>query len=207
MHKCEDNLLVALSKWAPNQQENYLTEAFAYLLRHLQRAQPGALSSFLGRLTDGAVELLTDMVSEIRITTQVTIDGGRLDIEIAGPDVLVYIEVKDQSDVDKAQLRRYSDDLASRTQQLRCLVLVTRRAPGSLRIPLLKPPIRWPEIYRWLEELVHRTQDEVTQYLVGEFRGLLGGLGMAVDKVGWELVPGLSAALNLRRMLREALEE
>lgn len=185
MPEGSDNLLLALNKWAPNQQENYLTEAFAYILRRLQRIDPDALFVVLCRLTSGAIKF-KDEIPSLQITTQVPTAAGTPDIEIAGPDLLVYIEVKDQSPVDDVQLLGYSEELGRQTQATRGLVLLTRRAPSPLPdIRLLSPPVRWPAVYRWLGEVGTQTNDEVTQYMVDEFRGLLGGLGMAVEKVGW----------------------
>ena len=48
----QNNLLVRLHKWAFRQDENFLTETFAYVLEYLCEHEPEAASDIIFRLTN-----------------------------------------------------------------------------------------------------------------------------------------------------------
>ena len=78
----DNNLLSQLYKWTSRQDENYVTDAFAHLLRHLREHQPSDVIHILSRLTGDRLRVVTEDISEVAITTQVTTERGRPDLEI-----------------------------------------------------------------------------------------------------------------------------
>src|SRR6266568_205661 len=88
-----NNLLSALYKWAHRQDENFLTEAFVQLLRHLLDSSPSLGVEMVRRITSGACSLQLDEADLITVSTQINTDLGRPDIEIRTPDCLVYIKI------------------------------------------------------------------------------------------------------------------
>jgi hypothetical protein len=66
-----NNLLVALSRYAHQQEENFTTEAFAHLLRHLFRYEAEVGSTIVRDLTRGKIRLEPGACGAVRVTTQV----------------------------------------------------------------------------------------------------------------------------------------
>jgi hypothetical protein len=90
-----NNLLLGLHKCAGQQDENFTTEAFVHLLRHLQIVAPDTAGSLINFLTGSRVVPTIGDCSNLKVTTQKTFMEGRPDILISGPNHFVIIEVKD----------------------------------------------------------------------------------------------------------------
>ncbi len=92
----ENNLLVALHKWAIRQDENFFTDAFAHLLRHLCDESPELAVHLLSRLSNNCIKVTAECVKRVDIATQETTegDGKRPDMRICANDQLIYIEVE-----------------------------------------------------------------------------------------------------------------
>jgi len=114
------NLLVALHKYAHHQDENFTTEAFAHLLRHLVAFDPGTACSLFDCLSGGGLRLTAGDCPTLGIKTQQTDEAGRPDIWVEGPTQLVIIEVKVESEPGLDQLDRYRDILNWRTSPINC---------------------------------------------------------------------------------------
>ena len=202
----DPNLFLALNRWASSQPENFLTEAFVVLLNRLSENSPQAFAHVIGRITGGAIQLDPDSSADVTVQSQALTDLGSPDIEITGPDLHCFIEVKDGSPVDLDQLNRYSRVLSERAESAKCLVLLTRYPPPLVSEPYLVEPVRWSHIAEWLGELRNTSElDETTRYLNDQFIGFLEGKGMTAERVGWELAAGLTQLLNLKTMMQEAL--
>src|SRR4051812_36406286 len=89
-----NNLLVNLHRYSSRQDENFVTEAFAHLVRHLLENEPDVAVRILARLSGGALSATAESAPAITVTTQVTTAQGRPDIEITAVDTLVYVEAK-----------------------------------------------------------------------------------------------------------------
>ncbi len=70
----QSNLFVRLHKWAVRQDENFLTETFAYLLEYLIENEPEAACELVARLTGGIITLPPQQVRGLEIRTQISGD-------------------------------------------------------------------------------------------------------------------------------------
>jgi len=202
-----DNLLIALDRWASGQHENFLTEAFVDVLNRLSSSSPELFGQLLKRITDGEFNPAVEELAGFNVVSQLSTDQGSPDIAIMGPDHYALIEVKDQSPVDPDQLNRYSRLIELNTAGNKCLVLLTRDQAPPLDIKWLQKPIRWYQVLEWIGDIKDKHElDDVSGYVIRQFLGFLEGRGMAVEKVGWEFAPGLRQLMNLKTLMREALE-
>lgn len=78
----DENLLITKFRNAKLQEENYITEAFASLLRYLVRNERKLSSGLFSLLTQRKFNLMNFQPNEIIIRTQTRTDSGRPDIEI-----------------------------------------------------------------------------------------------------------------------------
>jgi len=199
-----NNLLSALYKWAHRQDENFLTEAFVQLLRHLLDSSPSLGVEMVRRITSDACALQPDEADLITLSTQINTDMGRPDIEIRTPECLVYIEVKKESGLGHKQLERYRSKLLSSGFSKTKLVLLTRY-PVSFEENGEKPDLelRWIQISEWLECL--RSDSAISDYLIKQFLMFLYERGIRMEKVGWQLPEGQRALRSLLAMIGEAI--
>src|SRR5206468_819518 len=121
-----NNLLSRLRKWSHRQDENFQTEAFAYLLEHLLENEPDAGVHLLRHLSGGILDLPAAEAGCVRITTQVTTGEGRPDIRIRTPQHFVYIEAKVESGLQPGQLSSYRKELTGSGIGITGLILLTR---------------------------------------------------------------------------------
>jgi hypothetical protein len=106
-HLSENNLLVALSNYAHQQEENFTTEAFVHLLRHVQRFEPTIACSLICSLSGGRLNVTSETCSKLEITTQSTFAEGRPDILIESPtEFAMIVEVKVRAGPGETQFDR-----------------------------------------------------------------------------------------------------
>src|ERR1022692_3494109 len=120
------NLFARLNKWATRQDENFVTESLAVVLEHLLLLAPECGVRLLARLTDDFLDMEAADASTVEIHTQVIVSGARLDLELAAPQRLVWIEVKVESALRIGQLEGYRVLLAAATAEQKRLGLLTR---------------------------------------------------------------------------------
>ena len=199
------DIFSALGKYKQTE-ENYLTEAFVFLISSLLES---ALDHLIG------IEILNqlcafeqgstfDPVEKVSVVTQEVIEVGKLDIKIQSPDKLIYVEVKDYSPVNPQQLKKYRIDLDSHNIPTKRLVLLTRFfVDSSEHKNLSDRQVRWSEVYNWLTFL--KVQDPISRYLINSFISFLEVKQMSMQKVGWEYVNGVPAFNNLIDMIEVAI--
>ena len=211
MTNTEHNLLLALSKWASGQQENFLTEAFAYLIEKLCDSAPDVGAEFLRWLSDGRFCVSQDRMAQISVETQPRLGSDKQpDIRIEGPAHLMYVEMKDRAPVKLAQLTKYADDLRKQRQYTRgrSLILITRGWPGEKAEAVRGISCRrWYAAAEFLRCRRTSIADARASGYVDQFLTLLGGKGMSYEHVGSELAPGVKALQNLMTMVLRALEQ
>jgi hypothetical protein len=122
----DNNLLLALHTYASQQDENFTTEAFVHLLRHLQIHEPKIACAFCDFLTDKQIRFEPIECSELEIRTQWSFSGGTPDILIKGPDHFVIVEVKVEAQPGVTQLDRYREQLKKQNERHTCLTLLSR---------------------------------------------------------------------------------
>ena len=201
------NVFSSLFKYGRGVDENYLTEALVFLLNLLLKRLPEeglALANLLGGVSQGA--LFSDPHS-LEISTQVTVEQGRPDIEIRdGSDVLVYVEVKHDSDLGQDQLERYQEQLLASGIPTTRLVLLTRSrysSPATTLSPSEYHHLRWYEIYNRLSAI--ETSDDVCEYFSQCLMDFLEEKKMSMKQVGWEYITGVPALLDLTDMMETAI--
>ena len=107
-----DNLFSTLFKYGAYAPENYLTEAFVYLLKELLTRSPAAGLKIVNRLAHFPTADAFQNPADLRIHTQVSGENGYPDIQITdGEARLVSIEVKHDAPLHLGQLENYLHDL------------------------------------------------------------------------------------------------
>jgi len=107
------NIFSSLAKYNSAIDENYLTEAFVFVLNFLLKNDRLACLDILNHICvcENDYDFLPD--ENIIINTQETTEQGRPDIKICSPDKIIYIEVKHDSGLGHKQIERYNYALKS----------------------------------------------------------------------------------------------
>jgi len=203
-----ENIFSSLSKYSSGANENYLTEALVFVTRLLLERTPAAGLDMVNLLCGLSQETWFSDPKSVHISTQVTTDEGRPDIEIRGKDTLVYIEVKHDSPLTSGQLESYKTQLDKAASPNTRLVLLTRSRNSAFETTLQPGDyhhIYWYEIYNRLSQT--DTQDDVCQYFVQSLMSFLEEKRMSMKRVTWEYIQGVPALLNLTDMMETAIAE
>ena len=200
-------LLVSLAKYAPrpqsNPKENFLTEAFAYLLRIPDSRVGCVAAELLSELTERDFE-----PAPCQIVTQLGYDRGMVDMQLDSFSWSVIIENKlgstlalEGDTLRENQLRRYLE--IQHAKGVSHWVLVLTRDPDPLEVQEALPPDlsdnflgyhRWHEVYQWLERKSNEMSfepNDVTQFLVDQFLELMRSESMNPPKPLSEADPRL----------------
>jgi hypothetical protein len=202
----EQNIFSALAKYNSARDENYLTEAFVFLINSLLlRERPIGLE-ILTQLCVENNEFSFNTDEAISVSTQETTEQGTPDIKVSSPDKLIYIEVKHDSPLGAQQLERYKKALESSTATIQHVVLLTRFVV-DFEEQEEKPykHVCWFEVYNWLASARDKAQDSVSGYLIEQFMSFLEVKRMSIQKVGWEYINGVPAFNNLISMIEAAI--
>ena len=199
-----ENIFSALAKYSSGESENYLTEAFVFLLTHLLEGDRKTAVKILDRLCVKDKGFGFDPEQTIIISTQKTTEEGRPDIEIVAPNTRIYIEVKDYAHLGYRQIERYRKALEAYSEKNKCIVLLTRFAVELEGGAEPDKHVRWFEVYNWLAEA--ELEDPVSEYLVRAFMDFMEEKQMSIQKVGWEYIKGVPALTNLMNMIQVAIE-
>lgn len=199
------DLLTRLNQWAYRQDENFMTEAFVYLLQYLQKHEPKVAARLLSQITNNHLKVKTEECNDITISTQVSTDQGRPDIEIKTSKSLVYIEVKSESGLGVMQMKRYRTALEKSGYDDTYLCLLTKYS-------IVKGSdgdhpdffLRWSNIYEFLSNIV--VTNDVSRYVLNQFMQFLESKGIVMEHVSWQLVEGVKSLHNLLNMLGKAIE-
>ena len=189
--------------------EDYLTEAFVFLLKLLQEREPGKGIAVINRLSGLPQEARFGHPASVAMSTQIIVDEGRPDIEIRdGKDRLVYVEVKHDSPLGVRQLERYLSELQAATPSITRLVLLTRSRVSAHETTLAPDEyhhVCWYEVHNWLAQT--EVRDEVCQYFVYGFLRFLEEKRMSMEKVPREYIEGVPALLKLTEMMEASITE
>jgi hypothetical protein len=204
-----NNIFSSLARYATRQEENFLTEAFVYLLNLMLEREVECGRAILANLCGDKVAGWLREASSVSIVTQFSVAEGRPDIVIeidAGK--MIFLEVKHDSSLGVEQLERYYAHLESHKAGDAQLILLTRSRHSIQQTSLeraLFHHICWYEISGWLSEV--QIEDEVTDFLVRQFLTFLKEKEMSMEKVTWEYIQGVPAMLNLVNMISTAVAE
>jgi hypothetical protein len=202
-----NNIFSTLAKYNSAIDENYLTEAFVFVVNYLLENDSDIGIEMLTQLCINNNEFTFDKDEAISISTQETTEQGRPDIKISSPDKLIYIEVKHDSPLGYQQLERYKKALESSSATIKHVNLLTRFAV-DFREGDEKPyrHVRWFEVYNWLANYETRANDPISAYLIDSFNSFLEVKGMSLQKVSWEYINGVPALINLINMIEVAIQ-
>lgn len=203
------SIFSVLSRYAHRQEENYLTEAFVYLIELLLERSPESGLKLLDKLCGERTKGWFSNHEEITIKTQVTVEEGRPDIEIrVADDKLVFIEVKHDSRLSTNQLEAYHSSLQKSSVHNKQLVILTRSRNTVQDTNLqqdLFHHICWYELSGWLSESV--IQNEVCEHYIDSFIDFLKEKEMSMEKITWDYIEGVPALINLVNMIGTAISE
>lgn len=207
----DNNLLAALAQWATRQDENFLTEAFVHLLRHVLAEEPECALQLIGLVTGMRLGVAAEDVASIEVCMQTVLELGRPDVEIRFPGRhLVYLEAKVESGLGFEQLKRYRQALNESGQPATTLVLLSRYSVSEAEVSAVPDVwLRWFQIGDLLAEMLARdalSQPE-SRYIARQFVGFLRSKGMLMDRVSWEMTAGVRALTALLKLLLEAVKE
>ncbi len=189
-----NNLLLSLVKWARSSEENFTTEAFVHLLRHLQQHEPTIVQDLLKNVCDllrekkekgkQGIDLSKPLeVKDLEFQTQVGywLDERilRPDISIVAPNYLIFVEVKVSAELGFDQLARYRAILEKEKGSRTGVLILLSRAPSTkLDRELADVAILWHQIAKWLRDaLKSRTPiSDVSKYLIEQFVNFLANM-------------------------------
>lgn len=199
-----NNLLSRIHPLASRQGENFVTESFVHLLLYLIEFEPDISLKFFEKLSEKKLPLDLKKLKSLNISTQVSTELGKPDIELRTSDSLVYIEVKIDSGFGIDQINRYRELLGNSGVKNSLLITITRH-PVSLVSIDTSPDIlfRWHHIADWLDNFSYTS--EISYFLVDQFVNFLKYKGYAMENIGWELTPGIYSFKNCIDMIGEAL--
>jgi len=205
------DIFTALARYNSARDENYLTEAFVFVINSLlsrkQGIDRGIACEFLTTFCAKDGEFGFSEADNIEISTQDVTPEGTPDIKVFTPNTFIYIEVKHDSPLGERQISRYKKALEHSVAPIKKVVLLTR-FPVDFKDEEEKPykHVRWYEVYNWLSVIRNNTRDPVNNYLIDSFNFFLEGKQMSIQKVGWEYIKGVPELLNLINMIEVAIE-
>jgi hypothetical protein len=202
-----NNLLLKLHGWVSGQDENFVTEAFAHLLRHLLEHDPGCAARMLSNLTQGKVAASEWQTGLTEINTQVTVDKKRPDIEISAPGLLIYVEVKVESFLGSEQLGHYRKRLDASRVGRTYLVLLTQYEEQASENQQPDSVVRWYEVAHWLEDALRSgfVVQPSSLFLGEQFLQFMRGRRLTLDHVERELTVGARSLVSLHAMVGKGL--
>ncbi len=206
VNRDRESLFSVLESLAVRQEENFFTEAFAYLLRFLCSREPATVVRLLSRLTDNHLDVPVEVAGKIEIETQVSVKGGRPDMRIVVCAHIVYLEVKVESSLGEKQLNPYRDALNDGGYDKKTLVLLTKYAPrfkDGDEMP--DASVRWYRVADWLELEVCKCADPVAKFLICQFVDFLRAKRVTMNKVDNGILHGVGPIVALMDMLQEAV--
>jgi hypothetical protein len=185
----ENNLLINLHRWAKGQDENFTTEAFVHVLKHLILYEPRIGNNLLKKITSGMLDLKVKDLQKVKVRTQPTVKKARPDFEIRYPDYLIFGEVKVDTKEDLKQLNKYLSILQSFKKINNKLLVFLTRYPADYPNHQIKTlPLRWFQIAKWLEDETKRKKIKDTSiHVVEQFLGFLDERNIIIKPVESEI--------------------
>lgn len=219
-----NNQLIQLFGLAHRQHENYTTEAFAHVVRHLLGHEPAMAAEFLDWLTDTrifseAAAPLAALGVKTQWRTETRENGdpgggygnGREQVVCSIPDLRIHsetvevvIEVKLDAGLQLEQLCAYAALLVRGGKQHRALVGLTSVPPqleatAACQVDgqVVKPVLRtWVDVASELRRQTEAAGSPLTRHVVEQFVGFLNHLGLAPMRVA----SGLSREVEAHRV-------
>lgn len=200
------NLFSNLYQWLHRQDENFVTESFAFILRRLLEADTTLGNTLVRWLCFAADSPISLEGQQWGVTLQETVREGRPDIWLRSRRAFLLVEVKKRSGLGKKQLERYRRILDQSGAEIKQLVLLTE-SPVKVGGNAEKADheVRWHKVAEWLR--ANPSADPVANFLMRQFIDFLEEQRIAVQQVGKEYLPGVEAFLRLVAMLEKSIQD
>lgn len=197
------NIFHSLSKYNKLYDENYLTETFTFILNYFNENNKDLLVDIINSIFLKGIPHKITIEDNITIETQVSAEEhGRPDIFISTEDLLIIIEVKEESPVDIEQLERYHKFLSNYKAEKKHLILLSKyNCEYEMKI---RNHVFWYEIYNYFVE--RRYNELVIEYLRNQFIEFMEVKQMVPKKVSWEYEKGMESMNNIMLMLQTILD-
>ncbi len=200
-----EGLLVSLRKYRPRENsdpvENFITEAFAWLLRSSDEVQKAVLDLVNVQLQEPIPITLKDLA----ISTQENFNGKFPDMVWRGDNEAIVFEHKVNSELHKNQLNNYRDFIKENVNDYR-LVLITARKSQHAQGPDVA--LCWKQVYKCLHLLLKGMSDEKLSWSINEFLELLKSEGLGpVNPVNPFAIKNYQEAIKLVSQLNSMIYE
>lgn len=194
------NIFSALSKYNSAIDENYLTEAFVFVIKSLLENDRKICLDALKLLCVNDNEYQFSENENITISTQESTEQGRPDIRISTPDKLIYVEVKHNSGLGYKQIERYKTVLKLSDAKVKKVILLTRFSIDFIN-QNERPykHVRWFDIYNFFSNA--HVENPINEYLIKSFLLFLEEKNMSIQKISWEYIKGVPALKQLINMI------
>ena len=172
-----NNLFVSLSQYAPRENttptENFITEAFAWLLRNDSEVFQALIKLLQSKLTEDEVLESFELTDDMHISTQENFGGKFPDMVIqnstASLKSTLVFEHKVWSNLHHNQLDNYRDYMKSQENSNYKLILITALSSQHRQNPDIA--LCWQDIGRCIQSL--KSDSEKTTWIRDEFVKLL----------------------------------
>lgn len=203
------NHFSCLAKGNP-QKENFLSEAFVFVLRKLLNPTSREGCEFVKELLGNISGLDFSKENDITITREEKVEGGRLDIKIETPDKLIYVENKVESSVSIDQLNKYKSHLGKQNKNNSKMILITKYGIEDKVKSSLDKWWTWDQIYHVLITLRQTKGDnlpEIAMFFIEHLIYYLKEEGMITEKVSSAFIEGVGSMINLIEQIRFVLNQ
>lgn len=171
----DDSLLVSLSSYHPRPDrrpiEDFLTEAFAWLLRTQDGLGTAFLEEEIGALVEEEDAGLSG-IETIEWSTQASFSESRPDMVALADETALAFEHKIHEGASRDQLKRHREGL--KAEYGGGLVVLITSAKWHYKDPA-DVKLTWAKVYQWLDRRAETTVDET---MIREFQALLESRGL-----------------------------
>jgi len=191
------HLFGLLAQHAKANSENFLTDSFVVLLSSLLDGDRNNGLALLCDIFGHPFDTLGEMGFLIRPWSIESIP----DFVITTPNILIVVEVKEESKVDKKQLRAHRERFKDQCHKL----ILLSKYPESDCQGLVDKHLYWFDIYDRLYEVQQSIKDSISAFLLDDFLNFLRQKGLFMDKIEKEYKKGVCSLGNLLKMVQLSL--
>jgi len=173
--------------------EPYLTQVFSFLLDSDRQFCNFLLENIFDLKNTGEV---------LQIIPEATTESGRPDIVIECEKTRIAIEDKIGADFVGDQIKKYK-------RECQYVFLIYKYLTDPNQAKDATKYFTWHKIYSETKEYIESLPNNygiIDRYLLEQFLQFLEETGMAMERVGWEIVNGAKSLLNLFAQITEAFE-
>lgn len=200
----EDNLLVNLRKYRPRDKsdplENFLTEAFAHLLKNSSEV----MIALLEEINSKSALPKAFNTNNYEVTTQANFDGKFPDMLVKWDDVVIVFEHKVYSELSYSQLDNYRA-YAEEHFNYHHVVLITAREYQHKQNP--DCAICWHDIHELLGK-IKPLKNETAKWYLESFKGLLQAEGLGkISPINQLAITHYLEAKQLEEQMRSLIKQ